>query len=46
MVGSWYQDFVPRGWGFYTISVFCDITPSNVIVDGEVNIEVINFPLL
>ena len=38
----------PEGWGFCTISVFCDITPHNAIVNGEVHIhiEVINFPLL
>ena len=40
--------FCPEGWGFCTISVFCDITTHNAIVNGEVHIhiEVNNFPLL
>ena len=41
--------FCPEGWGFCTISVFCDVTPRNAIVNSEIrhmHIEVINFPLL
>ena len=32
--------FCPKGWEFCTISIFCDITPHNAIVNGEVHLHI------